>query len=100
VVVAGHRFVGVVQFEVGGGGVEEQQVDLEVEQVRDLVKHRTFQVVAHVVEPVHRPVADIVADLGQPVDVHVMGDPVRGGQLRRRRQRTVGDQPEQHPLER
>jgi hypothetical protein len=82
VVVAGHRFVGVLQLEVGGGGVEEQQVDLEVEQVRDLVEHLALQVLPDVVEPVHRPVADIVGGLGQPVDVHVVGDPVRGGQLR------------------
>jgi hypothetical protein len=29
-----------VAFEVGAGGVEEQQVDLEVEQVRDGEEHR------------------------------------------------------------
>ena len=38
VLVAGDGLVGVFQFEVGGGGVEEQQVDFEVEQVRDLVE--------------------------------------------------------------
>ena len=63
VVVAGHGFVGVFQFEVGGGGVEEQQVDLEVEQVRDLVEHPDLELLADVVEPVHRPVAGVVAGL-------------------------------------
>ncbi|MEV6315635.1 hypothetical protein [Streptomyces sp. NPDC051776] len=49
-------------------------------------------------EPVHRPIAGLLADLGQAVDARVMGDPVRGGELGRRRQRPVGDQGEQHPL--
>jgi hypothetical protein len=43
---------------------------------------RGFERFADVVEPVHRPVAGVVAGLGQPVDVHVVVDPVRGGQLR------------------
>ena len=34
----------------------------------------------------------------QAGDVHVVGDPAGGGQLRGRRQRPVGDQREQHPL--
>jgi hypothetical protein len=55
---------GSSEFEVGGGGVEEQQVDLEVEQVRDLTEHLAFELFAHVVEPVHRPVAGIVGGLG------------------------------------
>jgi len=98
--VAGGGLVGVVEFEVGGGGVEEQQVDLEVEQVRDLVKHLLLQLFAHVVEPVHRPVADIVGYFRQAVDVHVVADPVRGGERGRRGQGPVGDECEQDPLER
>ena len=43
--------------------IEEQQVDLEVEQVRDLAKHPALQLVADVVEPVHRPVAGVVGGL-------------------------------------
>jgi hypothetical protein len=63
VLVAGHGLVGVFQLEVSGGGVEEQQVDFEVEQVRDLVKHPDLELFADVVEPVHRPVAGVVAGL-------------------------------------
>jgi len=96
--VASHGGVGVLQLEVGGGRIEEQQVDFQVEQVRDLVKHPDLESLAHVVKPVHRPVTGVVTGLGQSVDVHVVVDPVRGGQLRRRRERPVGDQAEQHPL--
>jgi hypothetical protein len=43
VVVAGDRGIGLVEFEIGGGGVEEQQVDLEVEEVGDLAEDLLLQ---------------------------------------------------------
>jgi hypothetical protein len=45
-------------------------------------------------------VADVVADLVEPVDVGVVADPLRGGQLRAGGQGSVGDQREARPLER
>ncbi|MFD6163529.1 hypothetical protein ACFWF1_43945, partial [Nocardia sp. NPDC060255] len=79
--------------------IEKQQIDLEVQQRRDPVEHLALEVAVHLVQPVHRPITGIVAGGGQPVDVHITADPVRGSQFRRRRQRPVGDQPEQHPLD-
>src|SRR5207247_9346108 len=35
--------VRLIQLEVGGGGVEKQQVDLEVQQRGDLAEHLAFQ---------------------------------------------------------
>jgi hypothetical protein len=92
------RRVGFVGFEVGGGGVEEQQVDLVIEQRGDLPEHLFLQIRGDVDEPVHRPVAGVVGGLGQAVDVGAARDPAGRGQLRARRQRPVRDQREQHPL--
>ena len=96
--VAGDGLVRLLQLEVGAGGVEEQQVHLQVQQVRDLVEDLLLQVVLHLVEPVHRPVAGLLSGLGQRVDMHVVGDPLGSRELRGGGQRAVGDQREQHPL--
>ena len=98
VLVPRHRLVFLVELEVGAGGVEEQQVHLEVEQVRDLAEDLPLHRVADLVQPVHRPVARVVAGLGQPVDPGFAAHPVRGGELGGGVQRPVGDQGEQHPL--
>ena len=90
--------VGVLHLEVGGGGVEEQQVHFEVQQVRDLVEDLPFEVAADGVQPVHRPVARVVGDSAEPVDVHVLAHPLRRGELGGGSERPVGDQREQHPL--
>src|SRR3954471_12229115 len=39
VVIAPERLVGVLGLEVGAGGVEEDQIHFEVQQVRDRVEH-------------------------------------------------------------
>ena len=80
------------------GGVEEQQVDFEVEQVRDLAEDLLLHRAADLVQPVHRPVARVVGGLGQAVDPGLAAHPVRGGKLGGGVQRPVGDQREQHPL--
>ena len=96
--IAGDGLVFVLRHEVGGGGVEEQQVDFEVQQVGEVVEDLPLQVVADLQQPVHRPVAGIVAGRGQPGDQDVLAGPPGGGQFRGRRQRPVRDQREQHPL--
>jgi hypothetical protein len=98
VLVAPDRLVGLFGLEVGGGGVEEDQVDFQVEQVRHGVEHPAGQLVLHGDEPVHGAVAGVVGHLRKSGQVHVVGDPRGGGQLRGRRERPVGDQREQHPL--
>ena len=98
VIVAEHGLVLVLRLEVGGGGVEEQHVDLEVEQGDEAVEDLPLQVAGDLRQPVHRPVAGVVAGGGQVRDQHVLVDPAGGGQLRRRGQRPVRDQGEQHPL--
>ena len=54
----------------------------KAEEVRDLEVHLLFQLAPHGVQPVHRPVAGVVADLAEPVDVHVAAHPLRRRQLR------------------
>ncbi len=100
VFVPGQHLIGVPGLEIGRGGVEEQQVDLEVQQVGQVVVHLLAEVVFHGVQLVHRPVAGVVADLGKAVDVHVAGHPLGGGQLAGGRQGPVSHQREQRPLQR
>src|SRR5213076_1746631 len=52
----------LVAFEVGGGGGEEQQVDLQVEQVGDREAHRLLHLGLRVGlhQQVHRPVRLVV----------------------------------------
>ena len=99
VLVAGNRVVGVLRHEVGGGGVEEQQVHLKAQQVtRPGRRPASPGSPRDLQQPVHRPVARVVAGLRQARDQDVLVDPAGGGQLRRRGQRPVRDQREQHPL--
>ena len=92
--------VGVLHLEVRRGGVEEQQVHFQVQQVRDLVEDLLLNVAADRVQPVHRPVARVVGHGAEPVDLHVAAHPLGRGQLGRGGERPVGDQAEQHPLSR
>ena len=96
--VAGDRGVGLLGHEVRGGGVEEQQVNLQTEHLRRPVEDLLLQRLADLQQPVHRPVAGIIAGRRQPRDQHVLAGPAGSGQLRGRRERPVRDQGEQHPL--
>ncbi|MEV0272394.1 hypothetical protein AB0H43_26760 [Hamadaea sp. NPDC050747] len=98
-VVAPEQVVGLVEFEVGAGRVEEQQIDFEVEQVGDAVVDRPGQRRFDTDQVVHRPVAGIVGDRRQAGQMHVVADPLRCRQLARRLERSVGDQREQHPFD-
>ena len=96
--VTGGWGVSLTSFEICRCRVEEQQVHFEVEQVGDLVVDLLGQGVLDGQQGVHRPVTGVVTDLGQVGDVHVVADPVGGGELAGRLQRPVGDQREQDPL--
>ena len=96
--VAGNVLVCLFRLEIGAGRVEEKQVDFKIQQVGDLVVGLLGQAPLDGQEVVHGPVAGVVGDLVQPVDVHVAADPVRGGELGGRGQGTVRGQGEQDPL--
>src|SRR5206468_3047502 len=98
VCAAGDGLVFLPGLEVGGGGVEEQQVNFEVQQAGEVVEDLLLQLVLDLQQPVHRPVAGIVRRGGQAGDQDVLADPAGGGQLGGRSQRPVRDQREQHPL--
>jgi hypothetical protein len=91
-----------VALEEGGGGVEEQQVDLEVEQVGGGEEHRLLHpglgVGGH--QQVHRPVRLVVVHASKPGDGRVLAGPLGRRQLAHRIHRAIGDQGEQHPLHR
>jgi hypothetical protein len=90
-----------LRFEVGRGGVEEEQVDLEVQEVgageEDRLLHLRLGV--PVDEQIERPVGLIVVHRFQPRDRDVLGGPLGRRQLRARRQRPAADEREQHPLD-
>jgi hypothetical protein len=94
------RLLGVA-FEIGGGGVEEQQVDLEIEQIRHGEEHRLLHLGLRVRfhQQVHRPIRLVLVHPRQPVDRDVTHRPLGGGQLRHRLDRPVRHQREQHPLD-
>lgn len=54
---------------------KNSRFDLVIEQRRDLPEHLPLQICGDVEQPVHRPVADVVAGLGQAIDVGSAGDP-------------------------
>ncbi len=98
--VLARGFFGVA-FEVGAGGVEEQQVDLEVQQVRDGEEHGLLHLRLGVGldEQVHRPIRLVLIHAVQPRDRRVMRGPLGRGQLRTRVDAAVRDQREQHPFD-
>ncbi len=90
-----------VTFEVGAGGVEQQQIHLEVQQIGDGEEHRLLHPCLGVGldQQVHRPVGLVLVHRLQPRDMHVARRPLGRGQLGERLQRPVADQREQHPLD-
>ena len=70
------RFVGLIYAEVGGGGVEEEKIDLQVEQVGHLVKDRFLQSWGDIQKEVHGAVEGVVGDLRQSGDLRVSLHPL------------------------
>ena len=79
--IAGNVLIGLFRLEIRAGRIEEKQVDFKVQEVGDLEVRLLGQAPPDRGEMVHGPVAGIVIDFVQAVDVHVLADPVRGGKL-------------------
>jgi hypothetical protein len=93
-----HIGLGLVALEVGGGRVEEQQIDLEVQQVSGLEVHLLGELVVDLQQPVHRAVAGVLIQLWEAVDPRALIDPLARRQLAQRLKGAVGDHREQHAL--
>ena len=90
-----------VGLPVGRGGVEEDQIDLEVQQRRDREEDALLQPRQHVHEDIHGAIARVLVDFAQPGDVGALGHPPAAGQLAQRPDRQpVGDHREARPLHR
>ena len=90
-----------VGLPIGRGRVKEQQVNLEIKQRCHREEHPLLQLGQHGVQEVHRPIAGIIGDPGQPLDERPLRDPAAAGELRQRPDRqAVGDHREDRPLHR
>ena len=92
------QLVRAVDLPVGGGGVDEHDVQVQVEQVRDRGEDLRGDLLERVEQEVHAPVGLIVAQRRQPRDGHILGHPPAAGQLRAGFQGALGDHREHHPL--
>ena len=99
VLVPRYGLVGLAGLEIGGGRVEEKQVYFKVQQVGDLEVRSLCHLRLDGQQVVHRPVAGLLVDLVQAVDVRIVRDPPRRGELGGRCKGPVGDQREQYPLD-
>ena len=73
--VARNVLVCLFRLEIRGGRVEEEQVYFKIQKVGDLVVRLLGQVRLDRQELVHRPVAGVVGNLVEAVDVHVGAEP-------------------------
>ena len=94
------QLVGDLGLPVGGGGVHEDDVHVQVEQVRDRVEDLGGDLLQRVEQEVHRPVGGVVGEPRAALDEHPLGHPPGRRQLRGRLQRPLRDQREDHPLDR
>src|ERR1022692_2076270 len=83
---------------VGRGGVEEDHIDLEVQQMRDAEEHRLLHALRALQQEVHRTVELIVTDALHTLDENVTPDPARRLQLRRRLKTALADHREDRAL--
>ena len=87
-----------VGLEVRAGRVEEEQVDLEVEQVRGRPVHLLGELGLDLQEPVHGPVALVVGELRETRDRDPLAHPGGTRQLGGGGEGPVGDHREERPL--
>jgi len=92
--------IGAVDFPVGAGRVHEDDVQVEVEQVRDRAEDLPGDLVQGFEQEVHRGIRGVLAEAAAAFDRDPLGDPLGAGQLAARLQCPLGDQREQHPLDR
>jgi hypothetical protein len=91
----------IVGLEVGAGGVEQQHVDLEVEQVGDGEEHLPLDRLVGLQQKVHRPVEHlrVLSELTDPGQRDVGGGPRQRRELGAGGKCPVTDQAEQNPLD-
>jgi hypothetical protein len=88
-----------LDFEVRRGGVEEDHVDLDVEQVRDAEEDRLRGALRALQQEVHRDVQAIVGQLPDTRQHDLAGRPARRLELGRRRDRALADHREHLSLD-
>jgi hypothetical protein len=91
--------VRVVGLEVRRGGVEEDDVDLEVQQRRDAEEHRLLHPLPRTEQEVHRPVQLIIRHALETVDRDVFCHPPGRLALGRGRQAALADHRQDGPLD-
>jgi len=91
-------FIGFVYAEVGGGGVEEQEINLQVEEIGHLMEDRLLESGGDQKKEVHGPVEGVIGYLGKPGDLHVSLHPFRCGQLGGGTKRPTRHQSEEGPF--
>ena len=87
-----------VDLEVRRGGVEEDDVDLEIQQRRDAEEDRLLHPLRARQQEVHRAVELVVGERVDAGDDDVAPDPARRLELRGRLQATLADHREDRPL--
>ncbi len=94
------EFIGAVDLPVGAGGVDEDDVQVQVEQVRDRTEDLPGDLLQGLEQEVHRPIRLVVGEARQAFDRDPLGDPVGRRQFAARLQRPLRNQGEHDPLDR
>ncbi len=92
------ELIGAVDFPVGGGRVDEDDVQIQVQQVRDRPEDLRGDLGQRLEQEVHRPIRLVVGEDREVVDRDPLRDPLGRGQLRPGLQRSLRDQREHDPF--
>ena len=94
--------VGVLalDLEARAGGVDEQHVDFQVEEVPNAPEHVTLNLVVRFEQVIHRPVELLHLHVLQARNEGALRDPAFGRELATGIERALRDQREQQPLDR
>ena len=92
--------VGGLGLPVGGGGVDEHDVQIKVEQVRNRGEHLRGDLIESVEQEVHRGVRGVLGEPRAALDRDPLRDPTGRGQLGSGLTRPLRDECEHHPLDR